>query len=762
MSRTLSPVRHVGGYGRRNIASNFPLEDNVDYLNEILERFRRDALRRRREMRSGDEVDRTLPQPLEVDAVEFYCRDNAKAHHTENYDLLEGKDASPVLRRGEFFYVAIRFNRPFDINSDKVKIHLTFGPKQQVGKGTLIILPIMENKAFTLDSSKWDICMARKERSIMTMKVQIPYMAGVGLWRMKIQSHIKGNEGNPKIYECKESIYILFNPWCKDDPVYMSDSKARQEYVLSDVGKIYVGSHKKPIGRPWVFGQFADAVLPASVFLLERSGLDFQSRANPVKIVRVISAMVNSNDDNGVLIGNWSGNYEDGTAPWSWTGSAAIMEQFLNSGGKSVRYGQCWVFSGVCTTVCRSLGIPCRSVTNFVSAHDTDDSLTVDKYFDADGNELPEFNSDSIWNFHVWNDCWMTRPDLPPGYGGWQAIDATPQETSEGAFRAGPASVVAIRRGEISHLYDAPFVFAEVNADIVHWQIDEDSDFGWKKLKTNTTHVGRLVVTKRIGFDDDSGNRDMEDISEVYKSKEGSMEERMSVLNAARQGGLTHIYDMPPPGKEDVKFTLVDIEKVQIGQPFQVIVKVENKSDEKRTVTSVLSASSVYYTGIIARKVKRARGVFTLKPKQQEELGIEVTFDDYFDKLVDYAMLKIYAISTVKETQQTWAEEDDFQVEKPALKIEIEGALRVYRRFNVRISFTNPLNRKLEDCVLTIEGPGLAEPHRSNIRDVEPKGVMTHVETLVPRKVGPRKITALFTSRQLIEVLGTKQVIIED
>lgn len=55
----------------------------------------------------------------------------------------------------------------------------------------------------------------------------------------------------------------------------------------------------------------------------------------------------------------------------------------------------------------------------------------------------------------------------------------------------------------------------------------------------------------------------------------------------------------------------------------------------------------------------------------EEELGIEVTVDDYLDKLVDYSMLKIYAISTVKETQQTWAEEDDFQVEKPPLIIEV-------------------------------------------------------------------------------------------
>lgn len=26
----------------------------------------------------------------------------------------------------------------------------------------------------------------------------------------------------------------------------------------------------------------------------------------------------------------------------------------------------------------------------------------------------------------------MTRPDLPAGFGGWQAVDATPQETSDG------------------------------------------------------------------------------------------------------------------------------------------------------------------------------------------------------------------------------------------------------------------------------------------------------------------------------------------
>ena len=58
---------------------------------------------------------------------------------------------------------------------------------------------------------------------------------------------------------------------------------------------------------------------------------------------------MNSNDDKGVLVGNWSGNYWDGKAPTDWNGSAKIIKQW-SSTNKSVKYGQCWVFSGVLTT----------------------------------------------------------------------------------------------------------------------------------------------------------------------------------------------------------------------------------------------------------------------------------------------------------------------------------------------------------------------------------------------------------------------------
>src|SRR4051794_8524566 len=35
----------------------------------------------------------------------------------------------------------------------------------------------------------------------------------------------------------------------------MENEDRKREYVLNDVGKIYIGSHSKPKGRKWYYGQ---------------------------------------------------------------------------------------------------------------------------------------------------------------------------------------------------------------------------------------------------------------------------------------------------------------------------------------------------------------------------------------------------------------------------------------------------------------------------------------------------------------------------
>ena len=45
----------------------------------------------------------------------------------------------------------------------------------------------------------------------------------------------------------------------------------------------------------------------------------------------------------------------------------------------------------------RVLGIPCRVVTNFNSAHDTNGNLAIEEYYSEKGEKL-KHSKDSIWS----------------------------------------------------------------------------------------------------------------------------------------------------------------------------------------------------------------------------------------------------------------------------------------------------------------------------------------------------------------------------
>ena len=45
-----------------------------------------------------------------------------------------------------------------------------------------------------------------------------------------------------------------------------------------------------------------------------------------------------------------------------------------------------------------------------------------------------------------------------------------------GIYQCGPAPLEAIKRGEVYLPYDTPFVFAEVNADRVNWQVEDNDE----------------------------------------------------------------------------------------------------------------------------------------------------------------------------------------------------------------------------------------------------------------------------------------------
>lgn len=64
------------------------------------------------------------------------------------------------------------------------------------------------------------------------------------------------------------------------------------------------------------------------------------------------------------------------------------------------------IFVSLCVRlVMRFFGIPCRVVTNFDSAHDTNANLTIDLYYDDSGLREKESRDSVWWEDHDINFC---------------------------------------------------------------------------------------------------------------------------------------------------------------------------------------------------------------------------------------------------------------------------------------------------------------------------------------------------------------------
>ena len=235
---------------------------------------------------------------------------------------------------------------------------------------------------------------ARSTSPLREIRLSLPADLPVGEYRLELAG-TSGDGGTFRV-SLKRKVVVFFNAWSSSDAVFMENSAWREEYVLNSDGRVYTGS---VYGMPWTLALYRKSTLEAVPLLLKKTSLTFQQRKSAMLVSREMSALVNVQDDQGVLVGNWSGDYEGGTAPSSWRGSGKILSEYLEGGGQPVKFGQCWVFSGVLLTVLRVLGVPSRSVTNFSSAHDANRNRTIDEYYSEDGEKIGYLSSgsDSIW-----------------------------------------------------------------------------------------------------------------------------------------------------------------------------------------------------------------------------------------------------------------------------------------------------------------------------------------------------------------------------
>ncbi|XP_067932064.1 hemocyte protein-glutamine gamma-glutamyltransferase-like [Watersipora subatra] len=722
-----------------------------------------------------------VPPPLlKIACIDLCIETNAVCHHTDKYEVVQDGyldditkqycSAKLVVRRGQEFGVFVETNRKYT-EDDHIRVIAKFGTEPLSSKGTY-------NEMITgVDAlSDWSVRVGCVSTNRVELFITSPASCAVGKWKFQFDTIAFDNCGDV-VSLMSDSVnaecYLLFNSWCREDPVYMEKEEWRQEYVLNDTGKIYTGNWKQIFGRPWNFGQFESCVLEAALFLLnKRTHLCDTFRGNPIAVSRKLSALVNSSDDYGVLTGRWDENYAGGVSPTSWIGSVAILQKYMERGGKPVEYGQCWVFAGVLNSICRALGIPTRCVSNFESAHDTDGSLTIDVHWKG-MQPMPELDTDSVWNFHVWNECWMTRPDLQEGYGGWQVVDSTPQETSNGVYCAGPAPVAAIKQGDVGVAHDTPFIFAEVNADRVHWI---------KRKNGSVVHIlerdviGKNISTKAIGssrdFTLDHCNPDRVDITNEYKYPEGTYRERMSVWRAAKLSTKPVIY-RNSEAAEDVKFAAKDIDDMLVGSSFTLGMIAHNKSScEERTVNLMITLSSIYNTGVEKTRLKQETFQKRMAPYSKESFKLDVGYCDYEHEMLCrcYAM-RVNYLAYVEETGQVFAFQDIFRLRTyiPELRPS-KKRVRVGETFTVKAKFQNPLAKQLSNCEFNFEAAGNLKPVKISSQqgyygsakiDVN-AGATVEVECdITAKRVGDCVIITSFECKELGDMQAQCSVVID-
>ncbi|XP_075624732.1 protein-glutamine gamma-glutamyltransferase E isoform X2 [Balearica regulorum gibbericeps] len=597
----------------------------------------------------------------------------------------------------------------------------------------------------------------------MSISISSPPNAVIGRYKLSVQSTSSGSSSPASL----GTFVVLFNPWSSGDDVFMPNKAECEEYVLEEFGIIFAGNKNRINSFGWNFGQFQEDIINICLSMLDRSlnyrqdpVTDVSHRNDPKYLGRVLSAMVNANDDQGVLLGNWSGNYDGGKSPSSWTGSGEILLNWKKSGFRPVKYGQCWVFAAVLTTVLRCLGIPTRTITNFSSAHDADGNLRVDEFYDAAGNHLDR-SADSIWNFHVWNESWFSRSDLGPSYNGWQILDATPQEESGGIYQCGPASRNAIKEGDVDLDYDCPFVFAEVNADCMYWNYDPAT--GKKTLIfSQSTTVGQSMSTKAVGRDD------RVDVTNDYKYEEGSKKERDIFKKARKKLGLEDKFDptAPTPQEIDQKPDISGKFKVdgsiEVGKDLNLILVLANLQSDAKTVDVNMTAWSTVYTRRPIKEIWNDSISVTLSPKEEKEFPINIPYTEYQQQLTTDNMIQVTALCHVKDGIQVLVQRD-ISLDSPAIDVQVLGEAKVNEEVDVEVIFTNPIDTEVTDCVLQVEGNDLLRGILTI--DVPPLKGSEKSSTkfkLIPTETGSKHLVVNFSCDKFADIKTFKMVNVID
>lgn len=180
---------------------------------------------------------------MRVHLIDFCIERNGREHHTEKYDAMHRNSTTSnlVVRRGQSFRLIVSFNRPFDSLRDTISFIFTLrdDDRPNHGHGTLNFISLKQDAYDLGDSNEWSCVIDEKHGNILEILVKSAANSAVGEWKFDIDTQTKQG-GGANTYKCPNTVFILFNPWCQDDTVYMGGKPKPNICLFSVLNKAII------------------------------------------------------------------------------------------------------------------------------------------------------------------------------------------------------------------------------------------------------------------------------------------------------------------------------------------------------------------------------------------------------------------------------------------------------------------------------------------------------------------------------------------
>uniref|UniRef100_A0A8C9M3B9 Protein 4.2 n=1 Tax=Panthera tigris altaica TaxID=74533 RepID=A0A8C9M3B9_PANTA len=327
---------------------------------------------------------------LGIKNCDFQAAKNNEEHYTKAIS-----SQHLFVRRGKPFTIILHFQAPvhtFLSTLKKVALIAQTGEQPSKANKTQATFPISSMG----DRKWWSAVVEDRDAQSWNISVTTPTDAIIGHYSLLLQ--VLGKKSFPL-----GRFTVLFNPWAREDAVFLERESQRTEYVLNQNGLIYLGTADCIQEEPWDFGQFEVDVIDLSLHLLSMDK-QVEEWGNPVHVAHILGASLHAFMEKRVLPTPQTHTIQEAALLNKRRGSVPILRQWLTGQGRPVYDGQAWVFAAVACTVLRCLGIPARVVTTFASAQGTGGRLFVDEYYNEEGlqnGEGQRVNASCV----VWKCC---------------------------------------------------------------------------------------------------------------------------------------------------------------------------------------------------------------------------------------------------------------------------------------------------------------------------------------------------------------------